>query len=230
MTRYFLAAALFALAAAPAVAAPTQITVTAEGRSSTTPDMASAAFSISTNADTADAATSDNNARYNRLLSALAKIGIDKSEIQTASYGVTYNPPPKPPEIPQQGQRYGYSADRSVNVTVKRLGEVGKVLDTALAAGVTGVNGVSFDTSDKSGEFARALRDAVQQAHAHAAAMAAAAGLRIVGVRTMQEGSPPVLVRPGVMADVYAAKAVPTQIEPSAVQTNATITITYEAQ
>jgi len=49
-------------------------------------------------------------------------------------------------------------------------------------------------------------------------------------VKEMQEGSPPVLVRPGVTADMYAAKAVPTEIEPKAVQTSATVTITYEAQ
>lgn len=235
MTRLFSLATLLALLAtltAPAAAAaPSLITVTAQGHSSTMPDMASASFNISTNARTADAATSDNNARYNRLLQALAKLGIGKSEVQTNSYGVNYNPPPKPPEVPQQGQRYGYSADRSISVTVRRLADVGKVIDTALGAGVTDFNGVSFDTSDTSGQFARALRDAVEQARGHAAAMASAAGLRIVRVKDMQEGSPPVLVRPGITADTYAAaRAVPTQIEPSAVQTTATVTITYEAQ
>ena len=232
MTRLLSLAALFALLAAPAAAAaPSLITVTAQGQSSIMPDMASASFTIATSADTAGAATSDNNARYNRVLQALARLDIAKSDIQTTSYSLSYNPPPKPPEIPQRGQQYGYSADRSISVTVHRLPDVGKIIDTAVAAGVTSIDGVSFDTTDHRGEFARALRDAVDRAHQHAAAMASAAGLRVVRVKEMQEGGPPMLVRPGVTADVYAARGgVPTQIEPKAVQTSATVTITYEAQ
>jgi len=231
MTRILSLTALFALLAAPAAAAaPTLITVTAQGQSSTMPDMASASFTIATNADTAGAATSDNKARYNRVLAALAGIGIGKSDIETTSYGLSYNPPPKPPDVPAQGQIYGYSANRSLRVTVHRLTEVGKVIDTAVASGITSIDGVSFDTSNRPAQFARALRNAVEQARLHASAMASAAGLRIAHVKEMQEGSPPVLVRPGVTADMYVAKAVPTEIEPKAVQTSATVTITYEAQ
>jgi uncharacterized protein YggE len=217
------------LAAPVSAAAPSLITVTAQGRSSTMPDMATANFTISTTADAAGTATSDNNARYNRLLQALTRIGIAKSDIQTTSFNVNYAPPPKPPEVPQQGQRYGYSVYRGVSVTVNRLADVGKAIDTAVAAGITDVNGVTFDTRDKAGQFGKALRDAVTQARAHAQAMAAAGGLRIVRVRSMQEGVPTIF-RPTAAPEPMMARAVPTQIEPSAVQTEATVTITYEAQ
>lgn len=232
MTRLLSLTVLFALLAAPAAAAaPTLITVTAQGQSSIMPDMASANFTIATNADTSDAAANDNNARYNRTLDALLRLGIAKSDIQTTSYGVNYNPPPKPPEIPQRGEQYGYSVNRSISVTIHRLPDIGKVIDAARGAGVTGIDGVSFDTTQSRGQFARALRDAVERARLHASAMASAAGLRLVGVKEMQEGSPPMLVRPGMTADVYASnKAVPTDIEPKAVQTSATVTITYQAQ
>lgn len=230
MTRLLALAAIFMLMTGPAIAAaPSLITVTAEGRAATTPDMATATFSIATNAATADAATSDNNSRYNRLLQALTRLGIAKTDVSTSSFSVNYNPPPKPPETPQQGQRYGYSVYRGVSVTVHRLAQVGKVVDAAVGAGVTDVNGVSFDTSQKSAQFAQALRDAVHQARMHAQAMAAAAGLRLVRVKEMQEGAPAV-IRPMASEVFKAAPAVPTQIEPSAVETRATVTVTYEAQ
>lgn len=232
MNRLFLFLALVAMLGAPAAAArPAEITVTAEGLASTMPDMARASFTISTNAATATSATSENNLRYDRLLRALRALGIAQSDVRTTSFSLNYNPPPKPPDVPQQGQRYGYSVYRGLDVTVSRLALVGKVVDAAVGAGVTDVNSVSFDTSDQRGQFARALRSGVEQARAHADAMAAAAGLRIVRVKVMQEGAPSRIV-PAMSGDVFrsAAAPVPTKIEPSAVETRATVTVTYEAQ
>ncbi len=232
MTRVLAAATLFALLAAPAAAAtPTQITVTAEGRSNTLPDMASAAFTISTNASDAAAATSDNNSRYERLLHAFSGLGIAQGDVRTTSFNMNYNAPPAPPDTPQPGQRYGYFVYRGVSVTIRRLALVGKTVDAALASGVTDLNGVAFDTSDGAGQFARALSDAVKRARAHAEAMAGAAGLHVVRVRSMQEGAPSRPV-PMMEAAVFRAapNAVPTQIQPSSVETTATVTITYDAQ
>lgn len=233
MIRLVLLAALCAMAAAPAAAAPvSQITVTVDGQASTMPDMAQAAFTISTGGDTAAAATSDNNARYERLLSRLHALGIAQSDIQTAGLTLNYNPTPKPPDTPQPGVRYGYFAARSVNVTVRRLENVGKAIDTAVAAGVTDLGGVSFSTSREQQLFASALRDGIERARRHAQAMAEAAGLHILRVRSIQEGAPAIF-RPGVQADTFQmAKAapVPTQVAPSPVQTSATVTVTFEAQ
>src|SRR5579884_1541999 len=126
MKRLLACVMLVAALAAPAAAATTsEITVTAEGRSSTMPDMATANFAISTFAASAASATSDNNSRYNRLLEALDKLGIAKSDVRTTSFSLNYNPPPKPPDVPQQGARYGYQVMRGVSVTVHQLGLVG---------------------------------------------------------------------------------------------------------
>jgi uncharacterized protein YggE len=60
--------------------------------------------------------------------------------------------------------------------------------------------------------------------------MAAAAGLRIVRIKSIQEGAPNRIV-PMAQAQVFrgAAPPAPTQIEPSSVETTATVTVTYEA-
>ena len=233
MTRLLTFFALVALLAAPAAATPlAQITVTAQGSASTMPDLATVGFTVNTNASAAGAATSENNARYARIEKQLRALGIAESDIQTTGLSLNYNAPPKPPDVPQPGVRYGYFASRGVNVTVHNLQLVGKVIDTAVSAGVTDMNGVTFSTSRPEQLFASALRDGVQRAREHAEAMASAAGLHVVRVKSMQEGVP-TLVRPGIEADVYAtAKAapVPTQIAPSPVQTSATVTVIFEAQ
>ncbi len=65
------------------------ITVSAQGRASTQPDMATESFTIATNADTAAAATSDNNTRFERLMSALQSLGVARSDINTAFYNLS---------------------------------------------------------------------------------------------------------------------------------------------
>ncbi len=231
MTRLLAAIVLAVSVLAPAAAAQlSEITVTAEGRASAMPDMATASFAISTYATTAASATSDNNERYERLLHALRGLGISENDVRTTSFNVSYNPPPTPPATPEQGARYGYTVSRGMNVTVRRLSLVGKVIDTAVSAGVTDVNGVTFDTSDTRRQYAQALQDGVQQARAQAQAMAAAAGLHIVRVKSMQVGGPN-RVTPVVEGPMFrAAAAVPTQIQPSSVETTATVTVTYESQ
>jgi uncharacterized protein YggE len=126
-------------------------------------------------------------------------------------------------------ERYGYFVYRGVTVTLHRLPLVGKAIDAAIGAGVTDIGGVAFGVSDRKGQQQQALRAAVADARAQAEAMAAAAGLHITRIRTMQQGfaSPPVpMVRE--MALPKAAPA-PTEIEPSSVETQATVTITYDA-
>jgi len=232
MTRFFAIAAsvLLALSAAVPVWA-SDITVTAEGHARGMPDMANATFGISTYAATAAVAVSNNNVRYERLAKALNALGIAQDDVQTTSFNISYNPPPRPPETPQQGVRYGYFVSRSVNVTVHAVSAVGTVVDAAVDAGVTDVNGVSFAIGDSSAQFALALRDAVRSARASAQALAQASGLRIVRVKEIREGAPTQIL-PSVSADLYRAApaAAPTQIPPSPVQTSATVTVIFDAQ
>lgn len=220
--------------AAPAASQTAVVTVTGQGRATAAPDMATETFTIATNADSAAAATSDNNTRYNRFMKAVERLGVAHADIRTTGYNVSYNPPPQPqPQQmpPSPPQRYGYFVNRSIEVTLHNLALVGKVIDGAVASGVTDIGGVSYGISDRRGQFQLALRDAVSDARSQAEAMAAAAGLHVVRVKSMGQGYPQV-VQPRMMAaDVYAAApAPPTQIEPSNVEVTATVTITYEVR
>lgn len=220
--------------AAPAATAPAVITVTGQGRSTAAPDMATETFTIATNADSAAAATGDNNNRYNRFLKAVEGLGVAHADIRTTGFNVSYNPPPQPQPgqmPPQPPQRYGYFVNRSIEVTLHNLTLVGKVIDGAVASGVTDIGGVSYGISDRRGQFQRALRDAVSDARSQAEAMAAAAGLHVVRVKSMGQGYPQVIQPRMMTADVYKAAApAPTEIEPSNVEVTATVTITYEAR
>jgi uncharacterized protein YggE len=213
----------------------TLITVSGQGTSTSMPDMATETFTISTNADNAAAATADNNERYERLMSALSSLGIARSDIRTTSYNVNYTPPPQPQPgqqapVPPDRERSGYFVYRGITVTLHKLPLVGKAIDAAIGAGVTDIGGVTFGVSNRKAQQVQALRAAVRDARAQADAMAAAAGLHVTRIRTMQQGfaSAPVPMMRTIAGEARAA-APPTQIEPSSIETEATVTITYDA-
>ncbi len=252
MIKPFLAIAILLAAVAPGVAsaAPIVITVTGQGSVSQAPDMATLSANVVTNDDAATQATSDNNAVYQRLVSALAAIGVPESAITTTYYNMNFVPRPveEQPAVGGAGavggvgaarvrypvynrERYGYVVTRSLSIQIAGTSRVGKVIDAAVAAGATDVNGVNFGVANSRTGYVRALRRAVEDAQSQANAMASAAGLRIVRIRAMSQGYPQVFPSPmrmGVAADSYSAK-VPTEIQPSDVHVSATVTITYEA-
>ena len=251
MIKSFLAiAVLVATAVAPATAGmppyspPIVITVTGQGSVSQTPDMATLSANVVSNDDAADRATSENNAVYQRLVAALAGLGVRESAITTTYYNMNFVPRPIPEEPVQSGagsprvsypvynrERYGYVVTRSLSIKIGDTSRVGKVIDAAVAAGATDVNGVTFGVEDSHGAYALALRKAVEDAQSQANAMASAAHLRIVRIKAMSQGYPqvfPTPMRMAASANVYNAQ-LPTNIQPHNVEVNATVTITYEA-
>ncbi len=212
------------------------ISVTGQGHVSAAPDMATESFTIATNSASAVQAASDNNARYQELVSKLRALGIPQSAIKTGSYSMYYTAPQQPEPAssgaPVTRNPSGYFVNRDVQVTLHDLASVGRVIDAAVAAGVTGTGGVAFGVSDTRGLFARAVASAVTDARTQALAMAQAAGLRIVRIHSMQQGGYVPMTFPGPvpMARIADAAAPPTQIEPHAVDANASVTVVYEAQ
>ena len=182
-------------------------------------------------------------------------IGIAAADIKTTSYNLNHVPPPPPcPPMPMQPrsttpnaefvqavapcvrdpQSYGYFVTRSVSVTTHHLDAVGKIIDTAVAAGVNNVQGVDYSIANTRPLFLRALAQAIASARSEGDAMAQAAGLHIVHIASINSpsGMPMGAVAgrfaPIAMASVYNA---PTQISPpSSLDVSANVTVVYLAQ
>ncbi len=226
-------------ATAKAVSSPALITVSGEGVVTRSPDMATVNVSIETNADAASTALSNNNRKFDDLKNRMLALGIAEGDINASTYNVNFNPPPplqegatvaRPVPYPD-GQRYGYVVSRSITMKVRKVNEAGKVIDESIAAGATNVNGVEFSVSDQRAAYASALRAAVKDAQSQARAMAGAAHMRIVRIRSMQSGYFPT---PVMMRATQARSAgpmpspVPTVVRPENLDVRANVTIVYE--
>jgi uncharacterized protein YggE len=162
-----------------------------------TPDKVSVTVGVETRGDTAQEAAAANAELMEKVLAALKELGIAEDQISTNWYSVwpVYewkSPPcieifPQPPECAPKSEIVGYSASNSVTVTVDADEDVGKVIDTAVGAGATNVNGAYFFVSTERQEEIRQdlIADAIANARSRADKAAAAVEMEVTGVKSI---------------------------------------------
>ncbi|HWQ53345.1 MAG TPA: SIMPL domain-containing protein [Bryobacteraceae bacterium] len=213
----------------PAQAAPASVRATAEATVSATPDRARIHIGVVTQAPNAQAAAAENAKQLDAVLAALRKVLGPQAAVRTIGYSVNPNM-----RYPREGGApviTGYTAQNTVEVTTDDLKLVPRVIDTATQFGANSVQSLQFMLRDERPVRARALRQAAEMARADAEAMAAAVGLRVVGVLTMEEGERPP-VRPLMRENAMLASAPdrPTPVEPGSLEVRAVVTLTMAAQ
>jgi uncharacterized protein YggE len=188
------------------------ITASATGEAQLTPDRAAVYIGVQTRASTANAAARDNAQRQRAIIDAVVALGIPRDQISTENYTVA--PDTRYDQQTQRTTIMGYVVSNVVRVEVRRIDQVGTVLDTALAKGANQINSLDFFASNSDSARHRALAEAVGRARSDAEAMALAAGGTLgslVELGTAEMGPRPVY-RMDVSA--MAAQRVATPIEP----------------
>ena len=201
------------------------IQVTGTATVSAAPDEALLYLAVQTQGATATEATTSNAAAMSKVMAALAGAGIGNDSIQTISYTLT---PIYENNVNQSAPSViiGYTALNAIQVTVKDLGAIGKILDQAISAGINQVQGITFTLSDANLATLQkqALQLAIQNADGQAKALATTLGVSISG---------PISVSPGYTFEPtnysrLAASAPQTQIQPGTLQVTATVQVSYQ--
>lgn len=222
--RIFMAAALLNVSAAALAQAPVQglsdvpaagtlLDVSAQGRTTRIPDIATIRAGVVAQAPTAAAALSDQADRMARVLQSLKRAGVADRDIATATVGLQpqYIYADKvPPRIT------GYQATNTVSVRFRDVKRAGAILDALVASGANQIDGPDLSIDQPDAAFDEARLDAMRRARERAELYAKAAGLRVVRILSITEGSageggprPPI-----AYARVAMAEAAPTQIAP----------------
>lgn len=224
------------VAAVPAIApANTLLTVSAQGKSTRTPDIAVFNAGVTTQGATAGEALSANSAAMNRVIAALKRAGVAERDIQTSNLSINpvYAPPVRQPDgsYQQSEQRItGYTANNSVSVRQRKLGDYGKVIDALVASGANQVNGPGFQLDDERAASDEARLAAMGAARARADLYAKAAGLRVVRIVSISEvngymAPQPVMYR---MASADAAPPPPPPVQAGELEVSSTVTVQFE--
>jgi uncharacterized protein YggE len=212
--------------APPIIADGTILDVSAEGRTTRVPDVATIRAGVVTQGDTAAAALAENAQRMAAVLDALKRAGVAPRDNRTASvslspqYRYVEN---KPPVIT------GYQASNSISIRFRDIAKAGAILDALVAQGANQIDGpnLAIDQPDAALDEARA--DAVKRARARAELYARAAGLtvsRIVSIAESGEndGSNP---RPMMMTNRMVSAGAPTAISPGENDVTVTLNVRF---
>lgn len=220
----FLAATNTALAAEP-----TMISVSGTGSVSMMPDEATVNASVETNAETANAAVAQNNALYDKIVASAVNAGAKRDDVALSYYNMNYVPKPNPAPPAQPYDRYGYTVTRSFTIKVHSIAKAGAMVDAITGAGASNVGGVTFGLSKPEASRRSATGKAMSDARAKASELASAAGLHIVGIKSVDLESAGGVPRPLVMAKMAGAEAAPTTFDPGTVSVNVNVTVVYLA-
>ena len=191
-----------------------------EGVVSVRPDVAKVNVSVVTQGITAEQAAAENANIATAVNQALTS-KFSTAELRTLSYTLTPN---YRSAAGQPAVIAGYTATNTVEVTTNNLNAVGQIIDTAIGAGASRVDGLRLTLSDESPARSQALQLAGQKARAKAQAIATGVGVQLGRVLTAEEG---VSYSP-IELDSRAATAAPTPIETGMLQVHATITLQME--
>ena len=185
--------AAFAMTAAPATAlaqaAPardgTLLSVSSRAEARKAPDIATFSAGVVTQAADGNAALRQNAEQMNRVLAAIKAAGVADKDVQTS--GISLNPQYRYEEN-QPPRITGYQASNTVNVKLREVAKMGKVLDALVASGANQVNGPSFGIDDPEPLYDRARLDALKAARARAETYAGALGVRVRRIVSISEG------------------------------------------
>lgn len=230
-----LPAAAQAQTAQPVLAAnATLLSLTAQGKSTRTPDLAVFNAGVVTQGTTASEALAANSAAMNRVIATLRKAGIADKDIQTSQ--ISLNPVYSQPEygpngVPRQEPRItGYQAVNNVTIRSRNVAGFGKVLDALVASGANQVNGPSFQMAEPAAAMDEARLDAMKNARARAELYARAAGLRVVRIVSISESggfAPPQPIYARAMKAEMVAAA-PTPIAVGEVEAEVAVSVQFE--
>lgn len=203
------------------------LTVTGQGEETVQTSLVQVRLGVEVQGKTAQAAQQEVARRSESVVALLRSRQVDKLETSGVSLNPNYSyQEGRPPVITS------YTATNIVSFQVPAV-RAGAILDEAVKAGATRIDGISFIATDSALETARqqAIREAIQEAQAEAGVVLATLDLRqqeIVGIQVNGAAPPPFIPGPKLEAVQQDATArtpiIPGEQE---VQVSVTLQIRY---
>jgi len=203
------------------------IRVTGDAKVTARPDRVQIDIGVTTRAAQSQEAASQNARQVDAVLAAVHK-ATPAAVLKTISYSL--NPTYQYHSNGEEPTITGYSAVNVVQVTLDDLAKIGTVIDSATLAGANHVQGIQFTLRDQDAVRAEALRQAATRARAEADMLAAALGLKVVRVLSVEENSPRVVPVRAYMGAPRAVMttATATPVEAGTLDVTADVMLTVE--
>lgn len=210
---------------------PPTLTVRGEAELDKPADRLLLRVSVVSESEVAGEALTDNNSRMHAVVSAVTKTGLTDKEYQTGRFQLqpVYSRRPARLADPDwRPQIISYRVTNTLAIKTQRLELAGDLIQAANDAGANAIDSIAFDLADPRKHRAEAISAATANALADAGALAEAAGVRLVRIRTLtldESGPRPIYLQRGRTTAMEAAAAPP--IAPGTVTVRAAVTVVY---
>jgi len=218
------------------------ISVSADGKVTATPDLATVNVGVQTQAATATDAKNQNDQKVNQVIAFIKQQGISSADIQTQQLNLypqqSYGGIMVPGGVPSAPKVTGYQANQTVEIKIHGVDRdqsvLEKVLDGSVNNGANEVDGVNFSFDKPDVLQQQAQEQAIANAKVKAQALAQAAGLslgKVVSVSETAGGYPgPVPYALNSAMSAGAAKSVAPDIQPGSQDVSESMTVTFEVK
>jgi uncharacterized protein YggE len=216
----------------PATVPANTVTVGASGSIKVEPDVAYLSIAVETRGAKAAEAQQANADKFAAVEKTLyEKFAIDKKDVKTTGFNVQ----PEYKYTEKDGQVLkGYIAVHQIQVTYRKLTEIGKLLDALTAAGANRLDGIQFGTEKKDQYELEALKKAMANASAKANVLASSANRQLKGVINIVQGdvsSNPILYdQYGANMKLTESASASTSVQTGQIEISTTVTVQYEMQ
>ena len=181
-----------------------KITVMGRGRVSASPDTAILTIGVTSEGDDLQRIQEENALISSRVIKTLLSHGIQRDNIKTQSYTI------EPLYDYTNGNQIfkGYRVSNILITETSRLGDIGAIIDDAVASGANNIQGISFSVKNPEIYYNEALRLALRNAQSKALTLAQEMNIKIDRVPiSIQEQVAPVPY--GSSALIKASAATP---------------------
>lgn len=196
------------------------MTLSGKGKVTATPDLAILRFGVETTGENLSVIQNENARISQAILKSIKQLGI--TDITTAQYTINkiYD------YVDNRQIDKGYAVRNLLEVRLKNVDQVGKVIDVAVANGANIVDLIEFQVSNPDTYYLKALNLAVEDAKQKASSIADTLGIIVdlVPRKVTENSTSPIIPRNISLREGAFA----TPIEPGTQQIEASVTLEFE--
>ena len=165
--------------------ASANVSVSGTGKVTYVPDLVHVSVGVSSDGKTANEAWQKNEEIVRKLFDVLKTFGIDAKDMKTTGLNIT---PRYVHHKDQEPELVGYTATYDLNVTVRKLDDAGRVMDTLVENGANRHMNIAFGHSDIEKLMDEARTKAAAEARKNAELYVTASGASLGQVISISEG------------------------------------------
>src|SRR3989344_2026229 len=201
------------------------IVMSAEGKVTAKPDVATVMFSVVTQGKDPSTIQKNNDLKMTKVIDFLKSQGVKSEDIQTTNYNLypQYSYPQNAaPEIT------GYSSSQQVSAKIRNLDTVKDIVGGLTSQGVNQIDNVSYSINDPDALKAEARQKAIDQAREKAEVLVKGLGVKLGRVVSFTEGDMSTPFPPYPMMDRGYGGGGGAPLEPGTQDVIVSVTVTFE--